>query len=43
MANLNQIEKDLKNLILQDKSYKLKNKAKFRAVEQRVPTYDQFE
>jgi len=43
MSDLDHLEKNLKSLVSQDKSYKLKNAAKFRAVEQKVPTFDQFE
>jgi len=43
MASLDRLEQSLKGLLSEDKLYKLRDGAKKRAVEQRVPTYDQFE
>ena len=36
------LEEELQQAVRDDELYQLKNDAKIRAVEQRVPTYDQF-
>ena len=41
--NIDQLEKDLQKLIQSDKTYHLRDAAKKRAVEQRVPSYEHFE
>lgn len=42
MIDFNILEGELENAIMLDENYKRENNAKFRAVEQRVATYDEF-
>lgn len=40
--NFKALENELDEALKADELYKLQNDAKFRAIEQRVPTYDHF-
>lgn len=42
MINFKILEQDLEEAIIADEKYARENSAKFRAVEQRVATYDEF-